>query len=172
SRAKAKHNGSFVWGDNSNSDVVSTADNEITFRAAGGVRFFSNSFSTVGTQLKPGANSWETISDRNRKKNILPLDGRIVLDKLAKVPISTWHYDFESEDATPHIGPMAQDFKAAFYPGRDDKGITTHEFDGVVLAAIQGLNQKLEEKNAEIGALNENVANLRALVQQLIAKGN
>ena len=37
----------------------------------------------------------------------------------------------------PNIGPMAQDFKAAFYPGRDDKGISTLEFDGVELAAIR-----------------------------------
>ena len=39
---------------------------------------------------------------------------------------------------------MAQDFKAAFFPGRDDKVITTLEFDGVELAAIQGLNEKVE----------------------------
>jgi predicted RNase H-like nuclease (RuvC/YqgF family) len=45
---------------------------------------------------------------------------------------------------------MAQDFKAAFYPGRDDKSISTLEFDGVELAAIQGLNQKLETENAEL----------------------
>jgi hypothetical protein len=30
---------------------------------------------------------------------------------------------------------MAQDFKAAFYPARDDKSITTQEADGVALAA-------------------------------------
>ena len=39
-----------------------------------------------------------------------------------------------------YSGAMAQDFKAAFYPGRDDKSISTLEFDGVELAAIQGLN--------------------------------
>jgi hypothetical protein len=39
---------------------------------------------------------------------------------------------------------MAQDFKQTFYPGRDDKGITTLEFDRIELAAIKGLNAKLE----------------------------
>jgi uncharacterized coiled-coil protein SlyX len=48
---------------------------------------------------------------------------------------------------------MAQDFKKAFYPGRDDRGISTLEFDGVELAAIQGLNQKLNEKDAQIQTL-------------------
>ena len=39
---------------------------------------------------------------------------------------------------------MAQDFKAAFYRGRDDNVITTLEFNGMELAAIQGLNEKVE----------------------------
>jgi uncharacterized coiled-coil protein SlyX len=71
---------------------------------------------------------------------------------------------------------MAQDFKAAFYPGRD-KGISTLEFDGVELAAIQGLNQKLNEKNAEIQTLKhqndslaERLTELEAAVKQLVAQ--
>jgi transposase len=40
---------------------------------------------------------------------------------------------------------MAQDFHAAFNLGDDDKYIATVDADGVALAAIQGLNQKLEE---------------------------
>jgi uncharacterized coiled-coil protein SlyX len=67
----------------------------------------------------------------------------------------------------PNIGPMAQDFKAAFYPGRDDKGISTLEFDGVELAAIQGLNQKLGEKDAQIAALEHRLAALEATVQKV-----
>jgi uncharacterized coiled-coil protein SlyX len=74
----------------------------------------------------------------------------------------------------PNIGPMAQDFIHAFYPGRDDKGISTLEFDGVELAAIQGLNQKLNEKDAEIQTLKtqhdllvERLNELEAAVKQL-----
>ena len=57
-----------------------------------------------------------------------------------------------------------------FYPGRDDKGISTLEFDGVELAAIQGLNQKLNEKDVEIQNLSRKLDELQALVQQLAAK--
>ena len=39
---------------------------------------------------------------------------------------------------------MAQDFYAAFNIGLEDTGICTVDADGVALAAIQGLNQKLE----------------------------
>jgi hypothetical protein len=61
---------------------------------------------------------------------------------------------------------MAQDFKAAFYPGRDDKSISTLEFDGVELAAIQGLNQKDNEKDTEIAELKARLQKLEQLVSE------
>jgi hypothetical protein len=46
---------------------------------------------------------------------------------------------------------MAQDFHAAFgLNGSDDKHISTVDESGVALAAIQGLNQKLEKEHAEL----------------------
>ena len=69
---------------------------------------------------------------------------------------------------------MAQDFKHAFYPGRDDKGISTLEFDGVELAAIQGLNEKVEvsirKLEAENAELKQSVDELKAMVKQLTAQ--
>ena len=62
---------------------------------------------------------------------------------------------------------MAQDFKHAFYPGRDDKSITPLEFDGVELAAIQGLNQKLKGKEAEIQKLKEKAGEVDSLEKRL-----
>lgn len=64
---------------------------------------------------------------------------------------------------------MAQDFKGAFFPGRDDKVITTLEFDGVELAAIQGLNQRLTEelkrRDAENAELKQRLEALEKLVR-------
>jgi hypothetical protein len=144
-RAKANHAGAFVWADSSNADIASTAANQFTVRAAGGVRFFSNSGATAGVSLAANGTSWAVISDRNEKKNFSQVDGKEVLAKLVSMPVEKWNYNWEADTETPNIGPMAQDFKASFYPGRDDKSITTLEFDGVALAAIQGLNQKLAE---------------------------
>jgi uncharacterized coiled-coil protein SlyX len=62
---------------------------------------------------------------------------------------------------------MAQDFKAAFYPGTDDKTITTQEADGVALAAIQGLNQKLTDKEAELAAQREQLGSLQERLKSL-----
>ncbi|MBI4325198.1 MAG: tail fiber domain-containing protein [Chloroflexi bacterium] len=162
SSARALHQGAFVWSDSSN-PTDSTANDSVTFRASGGYRLFTGS-GTSGAQLPAGATSWTTLSDRNAKKNFQPVNALTVLDKLANIPIQQWNYKWENDTDVPNIGPMAQDFKKAFYPGRDDKAISTLEFDGVELAAIQGLNQKLKEKDAEIQALQRRLERLeRAL---------
>lgn len=177
-RAKAWHAGAFVWGDMTNNDVRSTNDNSMTFRASGGVRIFTVGDQSAGVYLAPGGTAWSAMSDRNAKKNFRAVDTVGVLDKLAAVPVSQWNYNWEQDDAVPNIGPMAQDFKAAFFPGRDDKSITTLEFDGVALAAIQGLNEKVEVRSArseegirklrtENAELKRELAELKRLVQQL-----
>jgi hypothetical protein len=121
------------------------------------------------------------VCDRHAKKNFQPVDSVAVLNKLAAIPLQQWNYKWEADAATPNLGPMAQDFKAAFYPGRDDKSISTLEFDGVELAAIQGLNRKLEDrtqsleqqlqqKEAEIQRLRQAVDELKKAVEQWAAK--
>ena len=70
-----------------------------------------------------------------------------------------------------HIGPMAQDFKAAFGVGESDTGIATVDADGVVLAAIQGLNQKLEETRAENAELKRRLQELEKAVRKLSTAG-
>ncbi len=60
---------------------------------------------------------------------------------------------------------MAQDFHAAFGVGPDDKHIGTMDDDGVALAAIQGLNERLQEKEAPIAELERHLSQLERLVQ-------
>ena len=50
---------------------------------------------------------------------------------------------------------MAQDFFEAFKVGEDNRRISTVDEEGVALATIQGLNQKLEEKAGEIQKLRQ-----------------
>jgi hypothetical protein len=107
-------------------------------------------------------------SDRNAKENFKSINQREVLEKVAALPVSRWNY---KQDATgDHIGPMAQDFYSAFNVGPDNQHITTIDEGGVALAAIQGLNQKLDEKDAEIQALKQSVAELKKTVQLLAEK--
>ncbi len=85
--------------------------------------------------------------------NIAPLDDSAVLAKLAALPISRWSY--KTEHGVRHVGPMAQDFYAAFKVGEDDRHITSIDEDGVALAAIKALH-------AENAALRRAIAAMRA----------
>jgi flagellar capping protein FliD len=60
---------------------------------------------------------------------------------------------------------MAQDFYAEFNVGPDDKHISTIDESGVALAAIQGLNKKLKEKDDKIAAMEKRLAALEELVK-------
>jgi hypothetical protein len=159
-RAKAIHAGAFVWGDSTDSDIQSSTNDQFTVRSVGGARFFSNANLTAGVQLAAGGSSWSSVSDRNMKENFALVDAREVLERIAAMPILTWNY--KAQDASiRHIGPMAQDFSAAFNLGEDDLRINTIDIDGVALVAIQGLYEVVKEQNARIAALRiENDAQL------------
>ncbi|HEX4121942.1 MAG TPA: hypothetical protein VH619_15080 [Verrucomicrobiae bacterium] len=82
-------------------------------------------------------------------------------------------YDFEfslsnAPSGGSQIGsPMAQDFYAAFNLGQDNKHITTIDEGGVALAAIQGLDQKLNEKDTEIKSLKSQNDSLSQRLNEL-----
>lgn len=98
------------------------------------------------------------------------MDNQTVLAQVAALPVTQWNYKTDSRDVQ-HIAPMAQDFQAAFgLDGKDDQHISVVDEGGVALAAIQGLNQKLNEKDAEIEALKQSVAELKRMVQTLAQK--
>ena len=69
--------------------------------------------------------------DRDAKENIDRVDAVAVLDKLAAIPLSTWNW--KSQDpGIHHVGPMAQDFDAAFGLGETRERIDTVDADGRV----------------------------------------
>ena len=81
-----------------------------------------------------------------------PVDGFAVLESLAALPISTWNYKSEPPTVR-HLGPMAQDFMAAFGLGDDDRKINMVDANGVVMVAIQALHRRLQALEAEVAAL-------------------
>ncbi len=67
-------------------------------------------------------------SDRNLKTGFAPVDAAVVLEKVAALPIQQWR--FQAEDAcVKHVGPMAQDFHAAFGLGEIPTAIATVDAD-------------------------------------------
>jgi hypothetical protein len=162
-RASALQNGTFVWSDGSDGDAYLTAHTAYEFlaRASGGFTFWTNAAGNVGAQLAPGSGTWASASDRNLKTDVARIDDAAVLDKVATLPIERWSY--KSERGVRHVGPMAQDFYAAFGVGEDDKHITSIDEDGVALAAIKALHAENADAHTAIKALRAQNARLTAL---------
>ncbi len=179
-RAKANHHGSFVWADSTDADFASVRQDHFHVKASGGVGLNVNG-GWVEIWVRPGdrlidtstlahlttGGVWTNGSDRNAKENFAPVDERDVLARLAEVPITTWNHKAE-DTSTRHMGPMAQDFHAAFGLGGNDKTIGTIDADGVALAAIKGLHEIVQEKDAKISSLESRIAALETLVESLV----
>ena len=152
-RAKANNAGCFVWGDASApSDVTCNIDNRWMARASGGVYFYTNSDLTMGNYIAANTSGWQNMSDRNLKDNITDVNAKNILIRLLEIPITAWNFKGENVSIR-HIGPMAQDFYAAFGLGIEERSINSIDVDGVALAAIQGLYQLVREKDTRISQL-------------------
>jgi hypothetical protein len=118
-------------------------------------------------------------SDVASKTAFAAVDNRGVLERLSSVPITTWSYKDSPE--VRHMGPTAQDFRAAYGLGPDEKHLAALDTNGVALAAIQALDAKatgleakatqleaqVKEKDARIQTLQSQVDELRERMQTL-----
>lgn len=92
------------------------------------------------------------ISDRHVKADFAPADTRAVLQQVVQLPIQTWRYRDEGTQVR-HMGPMAQDFAAAFAVGSDARHILAVDGQGVALAAIQALHLEMQTLAERLAAL-------------------
>jgi Chaperone of endosialidase len=112
------------------------------------------------------AGALSEYSDVNAKKNLALVNGNDVLKRLTGLQIMTWNY--KADDANvQHMGPMAQDFYAAFGLGPDNQHIAALDANGVSLAAIQALTQVTTEQDARITQLEDENAELKARLTAL-----
>ena len=178
-RASAVHDSSFVWADSTDHPVLSsTAAGQFIVGATGGV-WFGNASSGIPNPM-PGfiatsigaylSNSgiWTNVSDRNLKENFEPVDGRALLDRLARLPVTEWNY--KKDPYVRHIGPTAQDFQAVFGFGGDDKTISTLDPSGIALRAIQQLDRENRELQQINQSLRETIDALRRTIDEHAAQ--
>lgn len=100
-------------------------------------------------------------SDRNIKSEVIPIDEREVLERVATLPLSTWRYTNDAASVR-HLGPMAQDFHDAFGLGNTDKAYHSIDAHGVSLASIKALYQLVQEQEARLRRLEAENAKLKA----------
>ncbi len=178
--------GAFVWADTQDAGLAtslvantqpfrSTANNQFAVRARGGVSFkvdattiaANASDATAGCSLPSGgAASWSCSSDRNLKDGIKAISPKDVLSKVVNLPLSTWQFKGTNRR---HLSPMAQDFWAAFGFGEDDRHITASDVSGVALAAVQGINQKLDSEVLTLKSKNSQLEQSNATMQRELA---
>jgi trimeric autotransporter adhesin len=145
-------------------------------RGNGGIIFTNNGNTGANQSVSwaPGNGSWSFSSDRNLKDRFEPVNAQSVLHKVSKLPLSEWSYKGYSQR---HIGPMAQDFHALFPLNDSDKTLNDLDLHGIALAAIQGLNEKVEAQTAQlqqkdeaIRELDKSVAELKELISKISKK--
>ncbi len=174
--ARAAAPGEFVWADGHTGFLFdpstipggwADATNTFNVRATGGVWFVTgiNGFGTPtsAVYVGPGSGTWSSQSDRASKENFVDVDPADVLARVAAMPVKSWNYIAEGHRVR-HLGPVSQDFREAFGLGHDDRHIATVDADGVALAAIKGLNDKLEAQRAANAALHARVQALEKLL--------
>lgn len=162
----AATDGAYVWSDYASgaAKLASTSPNQFLARASGGFSLWTNAANTVGAILPSGSGTWASASDRKMKTDVVRIDDAVVLDRVSRLPISKWSYI--SERGVRHLGPMAQDFYAAFGVGEDDKHITSIDEDGVALAAIKALHAENAQLRAQQRNLRARLAAITALQSQ------
>jgi len=147
--------GAFYFGDSDpfgKGQILSTANNQFSARFNGGYYFITdnNGSNDIGVTLPAGGNAWVSICDKNKKENLIPLDGNVMLEKLAAISSSSWNYKGQDASKFRHYGIMAQDFYNAF--GHDalgeignDTTINPVDLLGVLVSAIQALELRTKE---------------------------
>jgi hypothetical protein len=108
--------------------------------------------------------------DQNAKANFSDVDRGDILERLAAVPIRGWNYKMDPAGVR-HIGPTSQDFQAAFeLNGDDETHIASVDAQGIALAAIQGLNDKLNAENAQLRISLANLERRLAALESCLPK--
>ncbi|HEX8492451.1 MAG TPA: tail fiber domain-containing protein [Pyrinomonadaceae bacterium] len=155
---------SFIF--NSTTATMTLTNSKLSMKSDGSTELTSNSGGTAGVSLAAGGGSWSSLSDRNMKANFALVNPREILRGVLRLPISTWNYKSQNTNVR-HIGPMAQDFFSTFKVGEGDRTIATIDPDGVALAAIQGLNEEIKDRDAKIEGQQRQVDRLQQQLNQL-----
>ncbi len=142
------YTGAIVIGDESTTTYVrSQANNEFRLRANGGIRLRVSTAANgntpgaggnVGCDLTVAVPTWTCASSRTLKHAYEDVEGEDVLARIATTPVTTWEMIGDST-RTRHMGPVAEDFHAAFGLGIGPTAIGMGDIDGVTFAGVKAL---------------------------------
>jgi hypothetical protein len=105
-------------------------------------------------------------SDRRAKQDLREVDVEQILARVVGLPVHTWSYIGDTTGAR-HIGPMAQDFSAAFGFGSSDRRIDPVDANGVLVVSVQALKHQVDALREENAALRRDLSKMRAVMNAL-----
>ncbi|MDE3212561.1 MAG: tail fiber domain-containing protein, partial [Bacteroidota bacterium] len=146
-----------------NSSIVDVLFSGATYNSNRALSVGNSSSNGNGAYLTNGG-TWTNASDENLKEDFTALNLPDILQKVMHLNITRWRYKKTNEY---HIGPMAQDFYAAFDLGNDDKHISTIDPSGIALVAIQALQKENEALNKKVDAQQKMLEELLQEVNDL-----
>ena len=166
--------GSFVFADKSTSSrVTAVVANEFVVRATGGFRFRTDVDLLTGCNIAGGnltcTGTVAGSSSRLLKHDFRPVDAEAVLAGVAALDVRSWRYRADSATEVRHLGPVAEEFRAAFGLGANATTISMVDADGVNMLAIQALEARDRARRAELAALRAENAALQKRLARLEA---
>ena len=119
-------------------------------------------------QLNSGANSWTTISDSTLKENFQQTDGEYFLNSIKELKLGSWNYKAQ-DSSIRHYGPMAQEI--FHYFGKDEFGtignditLATADMDGIMMIALQALEERTSAQAELIKKLTDEIKELKNII--------
>jgi hypothetical protein len=182
---RASTAGVAVYGDNPNSSGWAGNFNGRLFAISAGINRSPalNAFEVEGNASKTTAGSWLANSDGRIKTDIATVTN--ALAKLAQVRLVQFRYSdayraaHPSIEDHPYLNVVAQEFAKVFpedvkhsgekLPGSEDDilQVDTYPLTIYSAAAVQELNRKLNEKDAEIQELKRTVGEMQKVLVEL-----
>ena len=143
------------------------------FRGAQSGSFFIDDPATAGTEVEIRSGGEMRLSgaivqtsSRAKKQGFAEIDANDILNKVVNLDISQWNYIADPK-AARHIGPVAEDFYAAFKLGSEPTGISPVDTAGVTFASIQALHSKAVNQETEIQELKARISELEGANQRI-----
>ena len=97
-------------------------------------------------------------SSRALKENLEPANGDRVLEMLDRLDLYEWSY---IDQASRHVGPMAEEFSAVYGLGESRVKIAPSDMAGVALSGVKALRAENVELKRELALIRDQLAELR-----------
>lgn len=146
--------GAVLIGDNTPfARIYASSNNQLTMRFAGGYRLWTSyPDSSAGVYMRHGQSSWSSYCDRNLKENFEKINLEEICSKIKNMPVTKWNY--KGRPDMKYLGPVSQDFYAAFrLGGTDSLGINSLCMDGVTIAGVKAVIIRTDELKSAVEEL-------------------